>query len=202
MPWKRPLDVILGTLSLILLSPVMAVLAILVRLDSPGPAFYRQERIGLYGIPFQIWKFRTMYAGSDDRNHREATAVWFSGREGPGRYKSDRDTRITRIGRLLRRTTMDELPQLFNVLSGEMSLVGPRPGIPYEVALYQSWYFERQQVRPGMTGLWQISGRDHLSAPKMMALDVRYVRECSVWLDLKILARTPAALAGHFLKGS
>jgi len=201
MRWKRPLDVILGVIALILLLPLMALLAILIRWDSAGPAFYRQERIGQDGTPFRIWKFRSMYLSSDDRNHREAAAVWFSGRDLPGRYKSERDPRITRMGWILRRTTLDELPQLFNVLKGEMSLVGPRPAIPYEVAFYQAWYFERQQVQPGMTGLWQVSGRDYLSAPEMMALDVKYVRECSPWLDLKILALTPVALAAHFLKG-
>ena len=200
MRWKRPLDLALGLIALAVLSPVMAVLAILVRWDSPGPALYRQERVGQNGVLFRMWKFRSMYIGCDDRNHREAAAIWFSGRASPGPYKSERDPRITRVGRFLRRTTLDELPQLFNVLRGEMSLVGPRPAIPYEIALYQPWYFERQQVKPGMTGLWQISGRDHLSAPKMMALDVQYARECSVWQDLKILAKPPAALAAHFVQ--
>ncbi len=200
-PWKRPLDIVLGTFTLIALSPLMAVLALLIRWDSTGPALYRQERVGQDGVPFEMWKFRSMYVWCDDRNHREAAAVWFSGRETPGRYKSERDPRITRIGRILRRMTLDEVPQLFNVLKGEMSLVGPRPAIPYEVDFYQPWYFERQGVKPGMTGLWQVSGRDQLSAPEMMALDVKYVRECSPWLDVKILMLTPVAMATHFLKG-
>ncbi len=200
-PWKRPLDVVLGTFSLIALSPLMAVLALLIRWDSTGPALYRQERVGQGGVLFEMWKFRSMHVWCDDRNHREAAAVWFSGRETRGRYKSEQDPRITRIGRILRRTTLDELPQLFNVLKGEMTLVGPRPAIPYEVGFYQAWYFERQRVKPGMTGLWQVSGRDQLSAPEMMALDVKYVRECSPWLDVKILMLTPIAIATHFLNG-
>lgn len=195
--WTRPLDLVVGIAATLALSPLMACLALLVRLDSPGPIFFRQERLGRDGRSFQIWKFRSMYQNSDDQHHRVAASAWFAAQPTDGGYKSRRDPRITHIGRLLRKTSLDELPQLFNVLSGEMSLVGPRPGIAYELDHYLSWYFERQRVKPGMTGLWQVSGRDLLSADEMMRLDVRYVRERTLRLDLKILVLTVPALLGR-----
>jgi len=134
-----------------------------------------------------------MYQGSDDGTHRDAADAWFAARAHGDRYKTLDDRRITPNGRFLRRTNLDELPQLFNVVRGEMSLVGPRPGVPYELQHYLPGYFDRQRVKPGITGLWQISDRERLSAPEMMVLDLQYVREASPWLDLKILART----AGH-----
>jgi len=129
MPWKRLLDLVLGATALLALRPLMAVLAAVIRLDSAGPALYRQPRIGRHGVPFAMWKFRSMYHGSDEQRHRRAAAAWFAGAPAPQGYKSDPDPRITRVGRFLRRTSLDELPQLLNVLSGEMSLVGPRPEI-------------------------------------------------------------------------
>jgi lipopolysaccharide/colanic/teichoic acid biosynthesis glycosyltransferase len=198
---KRLLDIVIGLALLILLSAVMLLTAIAIRLDSPGPVFYRQRRVGRGGELFDMWKFRSMHAGSDDRNHREAAAAWFSGVAAPAGYKSGYDPRVTRMGRTLRRTSLDELPQLFNVIRGDMSLVGPRPAIPYELAYYVPTYFERQKVKPGISGLWQISGRDKLAAPQMMALDLRYVREQSLLLDLKILVLTVPALLGHASKG-
>lgn len=196
--WKRPLDVLLGTVAALALLPLMACLALLVRLESGSPVFFRQERIGQDGRPFRIWKFRSMYTDSDDHRHRVAASAWFAAQPTKGGYKAHGDPRITPFGKLLRQSSLDELPQLFNVLSGEMSLVGPRPGIAYELDHYQDWYFERQVVKPGMTGLWQVSGRDTLSADEMMRLDVRYVRERTLWLDLKILALTLPALMGRF----
>ncbi|MDQ6883915.1 MAG: sugar transferase [Candidatus Dormibacteraeota bacterium] len=178
----------------------MAILALLVRLEGPGQALYPQERIGRRGIAFRMWKFRSMRVGSDEGIHQELAAQWFAGNESMRGYKSLRDGRVTRIGRLLRRTSLDELPQLLNVMRGEMSLVGPRPAIPYELAHYLPWYFERQRVPPGMTGLWQICRRDLLSAEEMMTLDVRYVRECSLLLDLKILALTGPTLLAEWLR--
>ena len=177
-------------------APLLAVLALLVRIDSPGPVFFRQERVGRDGVPFQMFKFRSMYHHSEDAAHRAAAAAWFSGRAVDGRYKSLADPRITRVGRVLRATSLDELPQLLNVLNGTMSLVGPRPAIAYELAYYEPWYFDRQRVKPGMTGLWQVSGRDRVSAETMMRLDLRYVRECSPWLDMKILTLTVPAMLG------
>lgn len=190
----------LGTAALVLLAPLIGCIAVLVRWESPGPILYRQERIGKDGVAFGMWKFRSMRWGSNDTHHRRAAAAWFAGTPTAGGYKPESDPRITRVGRWLRRSTLDELPQLFNVLRGEMSLVGPRPAIPYELALYQPWYYERQAVKPGMTGLWQVTGRDQVSAPVMMTLDVRYVQARSLWLDLKILALTVPAVLTHLLK--
>ena len=194
--WKRPFDLTLGGVIALAGVPLLAVLALLVRVDSPGPIFFRQERIGRDGVPFQMLKFRSMHDRSEDAVHRTAAAAWFAGNSVGGRYKSLADPRITRVGRFLRWTSLDELPQLFNVLGGAMSLVGPRPGIAYELEYYEPWYFARQNVKPGITGLWQVAGRDKVSAETMMRLDVRYVRDCSPWLDLKILLWTVPALLG------
>jgi lipopolysaccharide/colanic/teichoic acid biosynthesis glycosyltransferase len=195
--WKRPLDLLLGAVAALALSPLIVCLALLVRLESGSPVFFRQERIGQDGRPFRIWKFRSMYTDSDDHRHRVAASAWFAAQPTNGGYKPDGDPRVTPFGGFLRKTSLDELPQLFNVLSGDMSLVGPRPGIAYELDHYLPWYFERQAVKPGMTGLWQVSGRDRLSADAMMRLDVRYVRERTLWLDLKILTLTLPALMGR-----
>jgi lipopolysaccharide/colanic/teichoic acid biosynthesis glycosyltransferase len=194
--WKRPLDLVAGIALLLPALPLIGVSALLVVLDSPGPAFFRQERVGQHARCFRIWKLRTMHSGCDDKPHRQAAADWFAGRAVEGCYKTLSDARITRAGRWLRRLNLDELPQLFNVVRGEMSLVGPRPAIPYELALYQPRDRDRLRVPPGMTGMWQVTRRDRLSAPEMMALDLRYVSEASLWLDLKILALTGPALLG------
>lgn len=194
LPWKRPLDVVLAGLGLLVGLPVLALCIVLVRLDSPGPALFGQERIGRFGRPFTIWKLRSMRDGATDDFHRAATTAWFRAEPPPNGYKPEGDPRVTRVGGFLRRTCLDELPQLFNVLKGEMSLVGPRPAIPYELALYEPWYFQRLAVAPGITGLWQISGRNGLSAAAMMTLDVRYVRQASLGLDIRILARTAVTI--------
>jgi lipopolysaccharide/colanic/teichoic acid biosynthesis glycosyltransferase len=197
--WKRPLDLLITVPTLLALLPLVGILALLVRLESRGPAFYGQERIGRHGQPFRMWKLRTMRAGCGQECHREAAATWFAGRPSGAGYKSLRDPRITRAGRVLRRTSLDELPQLLNVLLGDMSLVGPRPAIGYELHHYWPEYYGRQDVPPGLTGLWQVSGRHRLSAAEMMRLDLRYVREASLWLDLSILFKTvPAVLSSAF----
>lgn len=200
MWWKRPLDLLVGAPLFIVLLPAMVLLGVLVKLESPGPVFYRQERVGRDGRPFRIFKFRTMQTNNDESAHREAAARWFAGHPNGTGYKSLDDPRITRIGRFLRRFSLDELPQLLNVLRGEMSLVGPRPAIPYELELYLPPYFERQRVPPGITGLWQVSGRDRVSAATMMEIDLRYVRDASLWLDIKILVRTGAAVLSSALR--
>jgi lipopolysaccharide/colanic/teichoic acid biosynthesis glycosyltransferase len=196
--WKRGLDLVIASVAALVSLPLIACLALIVRLDSSGPVFFRQERIGRDGAPFRMWKFRSMYHNSDDRRHRADASAWFAAQPKSGSYKTLSDPRITRAGRFLRKTSLDELPQLFNVLRGEMSLVGPRPGIAYELDHYLPWYFERQRVRPGITGLWQVSGREKVSANAMMTLDVRYVRQRTPWLDLKILLFTVPALLGRF----
>ena len=192
---KRSLDTAVAALLLVLVSPLLLGLAIAVRLTSRGPAFFRQERLGRGGRPFMMLKFRTMYTDTDDDVHRQyvtqlltedAPAAGGSG----GLYKLEADPRITPVGRWLRRTSLDELPQLVNVLRGEMSLVGPRPALAWEAELYRDGDHERFEVLPGITGLWQVSGRSRLSMREALALDVEYVRRQSLWLDLWILART------------
>lgn len=201
-PWKRPFDLIIGGILLVVLSPVMACLALLVRADSRGPAFYRQDRIGRHGKHFRIWKFRSMHVDSDPAPHHQLAAAWFAADDSARGYKSQRDSRVTRVGRFLRKTSLDELPQLINVLRGEMSLVGPRPAILYELAYYAPAYFERQKLLPGITGLWQVHRRDRLSADEMMSLDLKYLRDCSLWLDIQIVALTiPALLADVIQSG-
>lgn len=196
---KRALDIVGSLAGLVLLAPVMAAIAIAIRLDSPGPVFFRQERIGVGGRRFRVWKFRTMAHGASDLVHRDLVTKMLAGDEsgtqqagedGKGVFKLVNDTRVTKLGRFLRRTSLDEIPQLINVLAGAMSLVGPRPPVPYEFEAYDHWQFDRLQVRPGMTGLWQVSGRNLLSYRQMCELDVDYVRRWSIWLDLKILAKT------------
>jgi lipopolysaccharide/colanic/teichoic acid biosynthesis glycosyltransferase len=193
-PGKRAMDILLVGVVLLVLTPLMAIVALLVRLDSPGPILFAQRRVGRAGVPFTMWKFRSMRHASGDEFHRQQSLDWFAEAAGPTGYKSRPDPRITRVGRYLRRTSLDELPQLLNVLRGDMSLVGPRPLMPYDRPQYQGWHFQREAVRPGITGLWQVSGRDRLSAQEMMRLDITYVRDWSLWLDLKILAKTVPAM--------
>jgi len=189
-PFKRAVDIVVGSIALIVALPIMACLVVIIRLDSTGPALFGQRRIGHLGRPFTLWKLRSMYHQSSQAYHVQAARDWFQAHRSGERYKTELDPRITRVGRYLRRSSLDELPQLFNVIKGEMSLVGPRPLMPYDRPSYESWNFEREAVKPGITGLWQVSGRDRLSAPEMMVLDVRYVREWSLWHDIQILART------------
>jgi Undecaprenyl-phosphate galactose phosphotransferase WbaP len=187
---KRCMDLFLILLSAPILLPLTLVLAILVRLTSPGPAFFRQRRMGQGNRPFAMWKFRTMYADSEDilRQHLErdpaAAAEWSR------HHKLSDDPRVTAFGRFLRTTSLDELPQLVNVLSGEMSIVGPRPIVEAEVPIYGDVYELYSRVPPGMTGLWQISGRNSLPFGERVELDAFYVRNWSVWLDVYILTQT------------
>jgi lipopolysaccharide/colanic/teichoic acid biosynthesis glycosyltransferase len=197
--FKRVVDLVLATIGLVVLAPIMGALVVIIRLDSRGPAFYGQQRVGRFGAPFNLWKLRSMYSGSNQEFHHQASRDWFSQQPNAGRYKTDADPRVTRFGRYLRRASLDELPQLFNVVKGEMSLVGPRPMMPYDRPRYENWHFEREAVRPGITGLWQVSGRDRLSAHEMMVLDARYVREWTFWLDLKILSLTGPAILRDLL---
>jgi lipopolysaccharide/colanic/teichoic acid biosynthesis glycosyltransferase len=197
---KRALDAAGSAVLLVLLSPVVAAIAVLVKATSHGPIFFRQERIGRYGRPFRMLKFRTMYVDSDPAIHREYVETFIqsgTGRaeERRGVYKIVDDPRMTRIGHVLRRSSLDEVPQFWNVLVGEMSLVGPRPPVLYEVSKYKSWHLRRVlEVKPGMTGLWQVTGRSQTTFDEMVRLDLRYARHRSLWLDLKILAATPRAV--------
>jgi len=189
---KRPFDVAASLLGLTLLSPVFLVIAILVKLDSPGPVFFRQIRVGKDGREFWFYKFRSMV---QDAERLKKELMHLNELEGPV-FKISEDPRITRTGRFLRRTSLDELPQLINVLRGEMSLVGPRPPLPCEVENYEAWQREKLSVLPGITCLWQISGRNHIGFTEWMRLDIEYIRRQSLGVDLKILIRTlPAVLS-------
>jgi lipopolysaccharide/colanic/teichoic acid biosynthesis glycosyltransferase len=195
---KRGIDVVGAAVGLVMLSPLMVALALMVRLDSRGPAFFRQERLGREGRPFRVVKFRSMHVGVSDDAHRRYIARAARGEDASETVKKlTADPRITRVGRLLRATSLDELPQLVNVLRGDMSLVGPRPALPYELEHYAPRHFDRFLVRPGLTGLWQVSGRARLGFTDMLELDVEYAHRCGPRIDLMILARTPAALIGR-----
>ncbi len=198
----RALDFALSAVLLIVLSPLLALIALAVRIDSPGPVLFRQRRVGRDLDPFTVNKFRTMHHGVGHDTHREFVLSLIAGEQperpdGGPRFKLVGDERVTRLGRLLRQSSLDELPQLWNVLRGDMSLVGPRPPIPYEVEHYPAHWFARFAVKPGVTGLWQVSGRSDLTLEQMVALDVEYTERRSLWLNLSILARTvPAVLSG------
>ena len=196
---KRVVDIAGSLAVVVLLSPIMLVTALAVALTSPGPVIFRQTRLGKRGVPFVFYKFRSMVVGSDDQIHREYVESLIQGRHddinqgdaSTPHYKIKADPRVTRVGGFIRSTSIDELPQLFNVLKGDMSLVGPRPPLPYEAEKYQSWHLRRVlEIRPGITGLWQVEGRSRTSFDDMVRLDLRYIRNCSPLLDLKILIKT------------
>jgi len=200
---KRLVDIAGSALALIVLSPLFWLIAFAIKISSKGPIFFSQTRIGQHGKPFILMKFRTMYTDIDRGVHKEfvtklianKTKIESPAPEGAPVYKLTNDNRITRVGRFLRRTSMDELPQFLNVLRGEMSLVGPRPAVRYEVAVYETWHRRRVlEFKPGITGLWQVSARSQVKFDDMVRLDLRYARSWSPWLDLKILIMTPIAV--------
>jgi lipopolysaccharide/colanic/teichoic acid biosynthesis glycosyltransferase len=196
---KRMIDLVVSLGLIILVAPLLLLLWLLVRLTSRGPALFRQERLGRERKPFTVLKFRTMHIGNDDRIHRDyVTRLLCADAAAPagdsGLFKLNADPRVTRVGAWLRRSSLDELPQLINVLRGEMSLVGPRPVLPWEAQLFPEAYQRRFAVKPGITGLWQVSGRSRLSMQTALELDVEYVLRRSLALDLSILLRTGPAL--------
>jgi lipopolysaccharide/colanic/teichoic acid biosynthesis glycosyltransferase len=199
---KRALDIFASVMLLVALAPLLLVVAAVVRLTSPGPILFRQLRIGKMGKSFKMLKFRTMYVHVEDTSHQEFVTRFIkeSGLEVPAPnklFKLSNDPRITPVGRILRKTSIDELPQLWNVLIGEMSLVGPRPPIPYELRHYAPWHRRRVlEAKPGITGLWQVTGRSRTTFDEMVRLDLRYARTRSLWADLRILLRTPGAVLG------
>jgi len=201
---KRGMDILVASFALAVLSPLWLVIAALIKLDSPGGVFYKQERVGMDGRIFLFLKFRTMQTGADDAAHRDYQRKYIAGQaetnlgdETRPVYKLRTDPRVTRVGRVLRRLSLDELPQLLNVLRGDMSVVGPRPPIPYEVEAYELWHRKRLDMKPGLTGLWQVSGRNRLSFEEMVRLDLFYIENWSLLLDLKIILRTlPVMLRG------
>lgn len=196
---KRIIDIVGSLAGIILSTPLMLAIAAVVKLTSPGPVLFRQERLGYLGKPFTFLKFRTMRKDCDASLHRDYVTKLIKGEnetinentEGQSLYKIIDDPRVTLFGKFLRKTSLDELPQFFNVLKGEISLVGPRPPIPYECDHYKRWHFRRVlEVKPGITGLWQVSGRSITTFDEMVRLDLTYVRTWSIWLDLKIILRT------------
>ena len=194
---KRIMDVAFAALVLILALPLLIITAVAIKLDSTGPVLFRQKRVGRCGRPFRMLKFRSMVNGASPELHKQYVKGLLrdgENRDAVGRsertYKLAEDPRVTRVGRVIRRLSIDELPQLFNVLRGDMSLVGPRPDVPYAVEEYEPWQWQRFEVLPGITGLWQVSGRSELSPTEMLRLDVEYVERYSVWLDCILLLRT------------
>jgi lipopolysaccharide/colanic/teichoic acid biosynthesis glycosyltransferase len=196
---RRLLDITVAAVTLLVLSPLLALVALAIRVESPGPVIFRQRRLGRGLKPFTVLKFRTMRNGAPAAPHREYVHSLIERPEGAERgslYKLSVDNRITRVGRFLRGWSLDELPQLVNVLRGEMALVGPRPVIPYEVERYPERYLPRFAVKPGLTGLWQVSGRNERSYEEMVRFDIEYAQRASLLLDLRILAKTlPVVLA-------
>ena len=200
---KRTFDLIVAALAIVLLFPVWLVIALLIKLASKGPVFYTQERVGMDGRLFLLYKFRTMKAGADPELHREYQKAFIAGRaeanvgnDSKPTYKLLADPRITKVGKLLRRSSLDEVPQLLNVMLGDMSIVGPRPPIPYEVEAYELWHRKRLDMKPGLTGLWQVSGRNQLPFEEMVRLDLFYIENWSLLLDLKIILRTGFVMIG------
>jgi lipopolysaccharide/colanic/teichoic acid biosynthesis glycosyltransferase len=201
---KRAMDIVGSLLAIVLLSPIFVLLSLAVKLSSKGPILFKQQRIGQYGVPFTFLKFRSMCVDNDASTHKEYVKSMIAGTaerkpsngNAEAVYKLTDDTRITPIGTFLRRSSLDELPQFFNVLMGQMSLVGPRPPISYEVEAYDLWHRRRVlEAKPGITGLWQVNGRNRVKFDEMVRLDLTYARTWSPWLDLKILMRTPRAMA-------
>jgi len=200
---KRAMDILGSLLALLFNAPVFFVVAVAVKLSSKGPVFFRQTRVGQHGKAFTFLKFRSMYVDNDSSVHEQYVKQLIAGQaeqhpsngNGNGVYKLTNDNRVTPVGAFLRRTSLDELPQFLNVLKGEMSLVGPRPPVPYEVEAYDIWHRRRLlEAKPGITGLWQVNGRSRVKFDEMVRLDLRYARTWSPWLDLKILLRTPGAV--------
>jgi lipopolysaccharide/colanic/teichoic acid biosynthesis glycosyltransferase len=200
---KRLMDIVGSVVALILCLPVFVIIALAIKLTSKGPILFRQTRLGRYGKKFTFLKFRSMHVGNDHKIHEDYVARFILGTPGAGQtagnhqklYKLTADPRITPVGRVLRNTSLDEIPQFLNVLLGEMSLVGPRPPVIYEFKRYDLWHKQRLlAAKPGITGLWQVDGRSRVKFDEMVRLDIRYARSWSLWLDVKILVQTPRAV--------
>jgi len=191
---KRVMDIAIALAALVVCAPLFALVAIVIKLDSGGPVFHSQERIGKGGTPFRLFKLRSMAAGAEAVRGLLAAD---SDTTGPV-FKMRNDPRVTRIGKFLRKSSIDELPQLVNVLAGQMSIVGPRPPLPEEVETYGPWHMQRLSVTPGLTCIWQVSGRNRVSFERWVQMDIEYIENQSIWLDLKLLVLTiPAVLSGR-----
>lgn len=190
---KRLMDIVGASLGLIIASPIMLIVAILIKLEDPkGPIFFSQIRNGVYPTTFKMYKFRSMYIDAEERLHE---LMHLNEQSGPA-FKIKNDPRITKVGKIIRKTSLDELPQLFNVLKGDMSLVGPRPAIPREVEQYTDYQKQRLFVKPGLTCTWQVSGRNNIEFDEWVELDIKYIKTRSLWLDIKLILLTIPALLG------
>ncbi len=195
--WKRTFDILLSGAVLVCLLPLFLVIALLILIVSPGPVFFAQERVGYLGRKFHVWKFRTMRCDADSTVHRDQVTREIGSDDPLTKLDNSHDPRVIPLGKWLRMTGLDELPQLFNVLRGDMSLIGPRPDPVYAADHYQPWHTARLDVLPGITGLWQVSGKNRTTFKQMIRLDVAYARRLSLWLDLKIMLKTLPAIVGQ-----
>lgn len=198
-PLKRLFDIAAALVVLFAASPLMLLTAILIKLTSRGPIFFKQDRVGFMGKVFTMYKFRTMEIGTDTDMHQDYVTDLINNNNDQPMVKIDDRLRLVPFGKIIRRLFIDELPQLFNVIRGDMSLVGPRPAIPYEVQAYSDWHIGRLLAYPGMTGLWQVSGKNRLTFDEMVRLDIQYAHECSFTMDMKILLKTPLAILSEVI---
>lgn len=190
--FKRIIDIIGAGLGLILLSPIIAIVACAVKVTSKGPIFFSQKRVGKNGELFEMYKFRSMVVNAEELKENLENQNEMSG----PMFKIKDDPRVTKVGKFIRKTSIDELPQLWNILKGDMSLVGPRPSLPKEVEQFDNWMFKRLSVRPGLTCYWQVSGRNNIDFEDWMKLDVKYVEERNIWIDIKLIFKTIFVLFG------
>ena len=189
---KRIIDIVASFTGLIVLSPLMLVVSILIKLESKGEVIFKQKRVGLNGREFDMYKFRSMVVNAEELKEKLAAQNEMSG----PMFKMKDDPRVTKVGKFIRKTSLDELPQLWNVLKGDMSLVGPRPSLPKEVAQFEDWMHKRLEVKPGLTCYWQVSGRNNIDFEDWMKLDVKYVEEKNLWIDIELIVKTVGVLFG------
>ena len=189
---KRLIDIICSFMGLLAFSPLFIIIAIIIKFTSKGPVFFSQKRVGKYGREFDMYKFRSMVVNAEELKEKLAAQNEMSG----PMFKMKDDPRVTKVGKFIRKTSLDELPQLWNVLKGDMSLVGPRPSLPKEVAQFEEWMHKRLDVKPGLTCYWQVSGRNNIDFEDWMKLDVKYVEERNLWIDIKLIFKTVGLLFG------
>ena len=189
---KRLIDVVCSFMGVLLLSPLFIIIAIIIKTTSKGPVFFSQKRVGKNGREFDMYKFRSMVVNAEELKEKLAAQNEMSG----PMFKMKDDPRVTKVGKFIRKTSIDELPQLWNVLKGDMSLVGPRPSLPKEVAQFEDWMYKRLEVKPGLTCYWQVSGRNNIDFEDWMKLDIKYVDERSTWIDIKLIFKTVGVLFG------
>ena len=189
---KRLIDIIISSLGLIILFPILLIVGIIIKLESKGPVFFSQKRVGINGKEFDMFKFRSMVVNAEELKQKLESKNEMSG----PMFKMKDDPRVTKIGKFIRKTSIDELPQLLNVLKGEMSLVGPRPSLPNEVKEFEDWMMKRLEVKPGLTCYWQVMGRNNIDFEEWMKLDIKYVNDRSIWIDIKLIFRTVFVLFG------